>query len=478
MVNEYSWVGVEQAGHAGHALQSYPHSTYSTLIYTTKKKTTMADSTPPSPSMKLGASKTIKKERSIGSSTMTEHDNDAISTASTPEISPSDSSQARTSRKSLEKTTGVPTPNQEQDKDGTVRVLRSASSRIGPTTASSLGDAQPTNSRLPTDKTTEDTEAGKRNKNAKEAKPTGSTKNIRNVATLKKSADDVLDTLEVDDIKPITLAVSSAPKPGTIEEVELDGGGPDDLALGIKPTSLEEEELGGGGPGELPDGIKATNLPQSSPGPSSAGPSSGPSSPKSQSNREETEETKATTGSIRSSTRSIGEASEAVSTVPEDLRIKARRLFVKVLEKEEGATNAEVTAVALEIESVMFKKFARAPQEYKGKFQELRHNLRDKLNGALRKNVLGRIISPERFVDMTSDELANPSLKEEREKAQEKLTASAMRPDDAQQVTTDEYTCSQCGKNHCTIERSHGRGEQEIMTYVKCLFCKHKWEII
>eukprot|EP00759_Apiculatamorpha_spiralis_P015242 PhF_6_TR21930/c0_g1_i1/m.31160/K03145/TFIIS; transcription elongation factor S-II len=100
-----------------------------------------------------------------------------------------------------------------------------------------------------------------------------------------------------------------------------------------------------------------------------------------------------------------------------------------------------------------------------------------KKNSSLRAAISNREVSFSALVRMSSLDLANPELKQIREKeTQEKL----MRLNTANHRTgqkTNMFECARCHHRNCYFyEMQTASGDEPSTKFVECLECSHKWK--
>jgi len=77
---------------------------------------------------------------------------------------------------------------------------------------------------------------------------------------------------------------------------------------------------------------------------------------------------------------------------------------------------SESSKIAVYIESALFKKYGDTKhKDYQLKFRSLFSNLKDELNSGLRNALFTGDLTPERLIDMSYEELANPKLQKQRQ---------------------------------------------------------------
>lgn len=130
--------------------------------------------------------------------------------------------------------------------------------------------------------------------------------------------------------------------------------------------------------------------------------------------------------------------------------------------------------VAEEVEQSLFDEFGRTSSSYRAKFRSKYLNL--KQNKALREQLVFRVVSAERFSQMTAAEMASSEVKA----ADAVFQAKALRDSQAAQDTeaeTDQFKCGRCGKRKCKYYQLQTRSADEPMTtFVTCVNCGNRWK--
>jgi transcription elongation factor S-II len=135
----------------------------------------------------------------------------------------------------------------------------------------------------------------------------------------------------------------------------------------------------------------------------------------------------------------------------------------------------EAKAVGEQIEEAMFEEFGSVSQDYKMKARELKFNFLDEKNKDLREEVLSGSLQPGELVKMTSKDLANAEMKEERQKLHQHFLREAA-AGNKPVATTNEFRCGKCKKRECTYYQMQTRSADEpLTTFVQCVACGNRW---
>jgi len=138
----------------------------------------------------------------------------------------------------------------------------------------------------------------------------------------------------------------------------------------------------------------------------------------------------------------------------------------------------EPSRVAVSIETFMYKKYGDAKhKEYQAKYRSLWSNLKDPLNEGLRSALFTGDLTIDTLVGMSHEELANPTLQQERKKL--KIYQQEARRGDRhmRDATCSMFTCNKCNQNKTTYFQLQTRSADEPMTtFVTCCNCGHHWK--
>ncbi|CAI5976238.1 unnamed protein product [Closterium sp. NIES-64] len=147
-------------------------------------------------------------------------------------------------------------------------------------------------------------------------------------------------------------------------------------------------------------------------------------------------------------------------------------------EEEERARAVDVTSVAMEVETELWRKYGATKdlKDYKNKFRSISFNLKDPSNPDLRRRVLLGEVSAVELAVMSPEDMASDCRKRENEEVKRKKTFEAMRGQTTG-ATTDMFKCGKCGQRKTTYFQMQTRSADEPMTtYVTCLTCQNRWK--
>lgn len=133
--------------------------------------------------------------------------------------------------------------------------------------------------------------------------------------------------------------------------------------------------------------------------------------------------------------------------------------------------------LSYEIEKYLFEELKCVSQDYKTRFRSKYLNLKEKTNPELRKHILSGHISPERFVRMTTAEMASDERKKEDSRINEdNMLKSRAAKDSAPE--TDMFQCGRCKQRKCKYFQMQTRSADEPMTaYITCMNCGNRWKM-
>lgn len=135
-----------------------------------------------------------------------------------------------------------------------------------------------------------------------------------------------------------------------------------------------------------------------------------------------------------------------------------------------------VMNLAITIESCLFKEFNTINTAYKAKFRSKYLNLKEKTNPHLRQSLLNGQLIPERFIQLSIEEMAS----EERRQADAIIQKENLQKSQAARDTaaeTDMFQCGKCKQRKCKYFQLQTRSADEPMTtYVTCMNCNNRWK--
>ncbi|KAJ6510656.1 transcription factor S-II, central domain-containing protein [Mycena sanguinolenta] len=157
-------------------------------------------------------------------------------------------------------------------------------------------------------------------------------------------------------------------------------------------------------------------------------------------------------------------------------RDKCVELVYDAIASDSGAPVDVLLAKAKAIEAAVFHDLGSTANPYPTKMRSLFVNLKDKNNPSLRESVANGDIPVERFVKMTSQEMAS----EDRKKADEAIRQQNLHNSlgaEEQEAETSAFQCSRCKQRKCRYRQAQTRSADEPMTtFVTCVNCNHRWK--
>jgi len=136
-----------------------------------------------------------------------------------------------------------------------------------------------------------------------------------------------------------------------------------------------------------------------------------------------------------------------------------------------------VVLKAMEVEAAAHKAFNGETAEYKSKLRSLFQNLKIVSNRDLGLRVMAGEITPDRFVQMSHDELKSA----ERRKEDEELNKDNMKKAQVAMVAksiSDNLTCGKCNQKKVSYAQAQTRSADEPMTtFCECTVCGNRWKV-
>lgn len=170
-----------------------------------------------------------------------------------------------------------------------------------------------------------------------------------------------------------------------------------------------------------------------------------------------------------------------IYSIGDPVRDKCLEMLVTSLmvDQNEGQSPDElIINTAQSIEKFLFAEFKGTSPAYKSKFRSKYLNLKDKNNPTLRSGLISGIITPDRFISMTSAEMASDERRRVNSMiANQNLLNSQLAKDNA--AETDQFKCGRCNQRKCKYYQMQTRSADEPMTtFVTCVNCGNRWRVI
>lgn len=166
--------------------------------------------------------------------------------------------------------------------------------------------------------------------------------------------------------------------------------------------------------------------------------------------------------------------------IGDSVRDKCLEMLVTALmtDQPEGQSPDElIINTAQSIERSLFNEFKSTSPAYKSKFRSKYLNLKDVNNPTLRSGLISGMITPDRFISMTSAEMASDERRRINSMiAEQNLLNSQMAKDNA--AETDQFKCGRCNQRKCKYYQMQTRSADEPMTtFVTCINCGNRWRV-
>jgi len=175
-------------------------------------------------------------------------------------------------------------------------------------------------------------------------------------------------------------------------------------------------------------------------------------------------------------TRTMKSDGVAGGSTSDKTRDKCIELVYDALAYDSGAPVDLILSKSKAIEAAVFAEFGGTSQPYPTKMRSLFVNLKDKNNPSLREAVASGDISVDKFVKMTSQEMASEERKKADEAIKQQNLHNALGAEE-QQAETTAFQCSKCKQRKCRYRQAQTRSADEPMTtFVTCVNCNNRWK--
>ena len=137
-----------------------------------------------------------------------------------------------------------------------------------------------------------------------------------------------------------------------------------------------------------------------------------------------------------------------------------------------------VLNAAAAIETTIYEKLGPEEKDaYKSKVRSLYQNLKNKSNARLRASLLNGKLAPEKFVEMSHEELKSAERRKEDASLEKENMRLAQAPQEEKSVSTS-LECSKCRQKKVSYTQAQTRSADEPMTtFCECLNCGKRWKV-
>ena len=167
-----------------------------------------------------------------------------------------------------------------------------------------------------------------------------------------------------------------------------------------------------------------------------------------------------------------------IDVTNQETRDRCIGLFYNGLCFQSTAAPSAVLEVAIAVEKAAFNAFGpESNATYASKNRSLFMNLKNKSNPGLRHGVMSGEIAPDRFVNMSNDELKSAERRKEDLKiVQENLKDSQV--PQAEKSISSSLQCGKCGEKKVSYSQAQTRSADEPMTtFCECTVCGKRWKV-
>ncbi|KAF7290508.1 hypothetical protein MIND_01290600 [Mycena indigotica] len=157
-------------------------------------------------------------------------------------------------------------------------------------------------------------------------------------------------------------------------------------------------------------------------------------------------------------------------------RDRCIELVYDALATDCGASSETLLAKSKAIEAAVFMDIGSVGNPYSTKMRSLFVNLKDKNNPSLRESVASGEITAEKFIKMSSQDMASDDRKKANEVIKKQNLHNALGAEEPEAETTA-FQCSKCKQRRCRYRQAQTRSADEPMTtFVTCVNCNHRWK--
>jgi len=204
--------------------------------------------------------------------------------------------------------------------------------------------------------------------------------------------------------------------------------------------------------------------------------------------RKRKEDTSTANGSSLKKAKAEPSNVKALQMPSEQNRKKTCELLKGFFRSEEVKSkfeDKEVENIAIKVEKAMTDAFGANSAEYKAKYRTLKANM--KLNPTLQVRLLEGMLSPDKLVKMSDQQLLSKEKAEQIEKAKQEILSAAevdwldknreeMMKAAGVNIEEGMFVCGRCGSTKTTHYQKQTRSADEPMTvFVQCTNCPNRW---
>ncbi|KAK5992764.1 Transcription elongation factor S-II [Cladobotryum mycophilum] len=137
---------------------------------------------------------------------------------------------------------------------------------------------------------------------------------------------------------------------------------------------------------------------------------------------------------------------------------------------------SDVIAKAVSVENAAYMLYKGEGPDYKKKIRSLFANLKNKSNKELGKRVLTGDISPERFVNMSDEDLKSEDQRKREMELEKENMLKAQVPMEEKSIS-DSLECGKCKMKKVSYTQAQTRSADEPMTtFCECMNCGNRWK--
>ncbi|KAJ3558105.1 hypothetical protein NM688_g1107 [Phlebia brevispora] len=160
----------------------------------------------------------------------------------------------------------------------------------------------------------------------------------------------------------------------------------------------------------------------------------------------------------------------------DNTRDKCAELIYDALAFDSGSPSEQIFSRAKAIEAAVLNEHGGVNAAYKSKIRSLFVNLKDKNNPGLRESVVSGDLPIQRFVKMSSQDMASEERRAADARIREENLFKTLGAEEVQ-AETDAFQCGRCKQRKCRYRQAQTRSADEPMTtFVTCTVCNNRWK--